>query len=39
MSWHRWADIKNQGMTPGRIARSKARVARDALALRLRAVR
>jgi len=39
MKLHRWADIKNQGMTPKRIARSKARVARDALSIRLRAVR
>ena len=39
MKLHRWADVKNQGMTPERIARSTARVARAALAIRLRAVR
>jgi transcriptional regulator with XRE-family HTH domain len=39
MKLHRWADIKDQGMTPSRIRQSKARVANDSLAIRLRAVR
>lgn len=39
MKLHRWADIKNQKMTPERVDRSAGRVARDALAIRLQAVR
>jgi transcriptional regulator with XRE-family HTH domain len=35
----RWKDIKSAGMRPERIARSDARVARAALAIRLRALR
>jgi transcriptional regulator with XRE-family HTH domain len=39
MKLHRWTDIKNSGMTPTRIARSDARVAREALSIRLRVLR
>jgi hypothetical protein len=39
MKLHRWTDIKNRNMTPKRIARSDARVARASLAIRLEAVR
>lgn len=39
MKLHRWADIKNRKMTPSRVASSDARVARDALAIRLDSVR
>jgi transcriptional regulator with XRE-family HTH domain len=39
MKIHRWADIKNQKMTPQGIVRSAERVARDALSIRLQFVR
>ena len=39
MRLHNWKDIKNAGMTPARIVRSDARVARASLAIRLRTLR
>jgi len=39
MKLHRWSDIKNRGMTPKRIARTDAAVAREALSIRLRTLR
>jgi hypothetical protein len=39
MKLHRWADIKNRKMTPGRVATSDTRVALAALAIRVDSVR
>jgi transcriptional regulator with XRE-family HTH domain len=39
MKLHRWSEIRNKGMTPKRIARADATVARDALSIRLRTLR
>ncbi|MGD0838371.1 MAG: helix-turn-helix transcriptional regulator [Polyangia bacterium] len=39
MKLHRWSDIKNNGMTPKRVARADATVAREALSIRLRTLR
>lgn len=36
---HRWSDIKNKGITTTRIARADGQVARQALQIRLRALR
>jgi transcriptional regulator with XRE-family HTH domain len=39
MKMHRWSDIKDKGMTPTRIARADAEVAREAMSVRLGALR
>jgi transcriptional regulator with XRE-family HTH domain len=39
MKLHRWSEIRNKGMTPKRIARADATVAREALSIRLRTLR
>jgi len=39
MKLHRWSDIRSKGMTPKRVARADATVAREALEIRLRTLR